>query len=111
MTRKKQPKKPSNVLDRMVGAFDRTLLDVLEHGEVATKQGEPIIDEKTNKPIRVPPSAAFLNVARHRIQQLQQSRGMADETREAAEEALARAARDRGEIPPLDLEGDDPATL
>lgn len=101
-------RKPSK-LDRMVDAFDETILDILEHGEPAMKNGEPILDSD-DKPIRIPPSAAFLNVARHRIGQLQQARGLSDEAEEMGLDVLARQAAERGDLPPVDQESDDPAT-
>ncbi len=94
-----------STFQKMARLLDEKIIEVLDQGEVVTKNGEAVLD-KDGEPVRVTPSASMLNTARQRVAMLANDAkanspvefpaGLA----EMAEKALG----------PVDVEGDDPAT-
>lgn len=92
----------SNIAEEM----DRQLLDILVNGEE-----KAIPTDKGIETVRVTPSAAMLNVIRNRVKDLKIQSPIG--SGRAQDELLAEARKRfkfTGNMPELDLEGDDAAT-
>lgn len=92
-------------------AVDDVLLDVIKNGQTATDAEGNVILDAENKPVRVTPSAAMINAAIKRLQNL----GVTKEVTPTSTTAkLADAIRDRklrlsGQLPPIPEEDENAA--
>ncbi len=86
---------------RMEAGLDKQLVEILENGmPVTDKDGNAVLDRDGNL-MRMPPTAAFLNVARQRIKEMID--GDADKSAvQKAIEALSRGRSAVGSLPPDD---------
>lgn len=98
------------IAQRMQRGLDLQLVDIVENGEPVRANGEAIIDPDTGQPIRMPPSAAMLNVVRQRLKELAGQGGDDTHPIQAALEQIRQAQDAGGDLPSLDDEMDDLAT-
>ena len=97
------------LLQRMEDGLDQAIVDILERGFVQTDSEGNAVMGADNKPVTVPPPAAFLNMVRQRISDLKGKNPNPEDDDEMAK-LIAQAQQDGGGIPALDREASDPAT-
>ena len=99
---------PAEIAEKMQSLYDGQLLDILEYGELACKNGEPVLSDEGD-PLRIAPSAAMMNVIGRRMRELSTDTSTANPVQEAIDR-IRQAQTTGSSIPPMDVDNADAAT-